>query len=500
VATTREDDWANRVRQRLQLREARYQREGRWVRETRAGLTFLHVSKSGGTSLDNFFANFFPPEAMLPTELQVKRMVEWDDADWSRYRYFKLEWPYELTARRAPPQHFVTLLRDPVQRIVSLYKHLRRADDHTAQYDAVQARRSPEVEAARSLPLADWARLRPPEAGAYFRHPYLGMATIGVRNLLDKSNAELDALLERAKRNLREQFAFVGIVEEYLPSKRLFCESFGLPRHYAVGEERFNVAPDGGAAKSPPDGATLDLIRDENRWDAALYDFACELLAERCAELADTDRAGGAPAAGSDNELRWEPTVDRSEFGCDEFDIAALPGSGWYPVEQSPLGQAVRWTGALPTSTLDLIALWPHRGPLEVHLDVFAVIDAERIHDLQVRLDGEHPYSRRWIGLPHGLRLIAHFDLTPAIAARPLHQLELEGPLAAPPADSPADQPVDVRRLGVAVHAVACLWGGAARAERPVATVATATEAATAARSEPSPTLDRSGVGRADAA
>lgn len=453
VWTSQEGDWAEVWRQRLRLGEARYQRGTEWVRETRPGLLFLHVAKSGGTSLDAFFANFFSPQEMLPTDRQVRRMVEWDDQDWSRYRYFKLEWPHELTAKRSPPLHVVTLLRDPVQRIVSLYKHLRRADDHTQQYDSVRARRTPEQEAARTLSLAEWARLRPGEPGAYFRHPYLGMATIGVRNLVEKSEAELDALLERARRNLRDQFAFVGIIEEYLRSKRLFCRTFGLPLHYAAGEERLNVAPRTQDPHTQLDDETVALLRRENRWDVELYEFARRLFAERCLALEQL------PDPALDESISPPPPRDPPREGRTEHGIETLAGSGFYPVETSPLGISVRWTGSLPVSTFDLVAAWPSRGPLEVSLDIVAVVEPERLSELQVRLDGRAPESTRWEPVATGPRLIARFDLSPEIARRTLHQLELEGPTAEPP--SPPGVPRDGRRLGVGVHRVAWRWGGA---------------------------------------
>lgn len=449
-------DWAAPFRQRLRLREARYERGGDWVAERREGLLFLHVAKSGGTSLDAFFSSFFPADRMLPAALQHRRMVEWNPEDWRKYEYFKLEWPYELTAKISPPLHAVTLLRDPVQRIISQYKHLRRADDHSQQYDAVRARRTPEQEAARNLSLAEWARLEPPDPGAYFRHPYLGMATIGVRNLVDKTEAELDALLIRARQNLREKFAFVGIVEEYLASKRLFCQTFGIPLHYSAGEERLNVAPEQSGGKSPPDAETIALLRRDNRWDVELYEFARELFTARRRTL---DARRDLLLDGSD--LAAPPLESRPRQGAAEHPIDTLPGSGLYPAEISPLGMPVRWTGCLPSTTLDLICAWPARGPLDLYLEIVAVVEPERLGELQVQLDGRPPRSIRWEPTPHGTRMVLRFDLSAEIAARNCHQLAITGPTATPPA-APGEPP-DPRRLGIGLSHVAWTWGGAAR-------------------------------------
>ena len=58
---------------------------------------------------------------------------------------------------------------------------------------------------------------------------------------LSSSLAGCRRLVERAKANLCDRFAFFGLTESYAASKRLFCHTFGLPDHYAEGEERFNL-------------------------------------------------------------------------------------------------------------------------------------------------------------------------------------------------------------------------------------------------------------------
>lgn len=452
MTTSQNENWVERLTERLQLREALVQRGRDWVRERRDGLLFLHVSKSGGTSLDNFLSGFFPDRDVLPTEAQVRRIADWDAADWSRYKYFKLEWPYEPAAQRAPLLHFVTMFREPVQRIMSLYKHLRRPDDHSEQYATVRNRRTPEQESARRLSLRDWVALQYPQPGAYYRNPYLGMSTIGVWNMTSKTDAELDALLERGKANLREKFAFVGIIEEYLESQRLFCQTFGVPLHYAAHQERLNAAPAGD--RDPTDDEAIELLRHENRWDVALYAFARELFAERCQAL-----AGSSDIANGSDVARTFGT-DRPQNGRGEQWIDALSGSGFHRVEHLPTGAPLRWTGALPQATLNLLGAWPTQGKVRVEVDLAVVQEPQRLGELQVRLDGRLAESITFESAVVGTRLIAECTLTDASAARTIHELELRGPLAAPSAGP--DSTGESRRLGVAVQRVGWSWQSAA--------------------------------------
>ena len=329
MSASYDDHWERRLEGRLQLREALVQRHGQWVRERREGLLFLHVSKSGGTSLDNFLSGFFPADDVLPTELQVRRIADWDHADWARYKYFKLEWPIYNSRLLAPQLHYVTMLRDPVQRIVSLYKHLRRPDDHSQQYETVRNRRTPEQETARQMSLRDWVTRRHPQPGAYYRHPYLGTATIGVFNMTSLSDGQLDDLLEQGKANLRDQFAFVGIVEEYLESQRLFCRTFGVPLHYAAHREKLNAAP--ATDPDPTAAEALDILRHENRWDVALYAYARQLFTQHCQVLAnlrdvvtdgETSR-GRSAASGPRPEASRERSTNSPVRGCINWSGAA---------------------------------------------------------------------------------------------------------------------------------------------------------------------------------
>lgn len=90
-------------------------------------LVFLHLPKTAGTSLRAALARHFRPEEVFRPE----GLADWGEAlaDPGRYRFWAGHMPFSLVALIPPPVFVVTLLRDPVERILSLYTFWRRHAD-----------------------------------------------------------------------------------------------------------------------------------------------------------------------------------------------------------------------------------------------------------------------------------------------------------------------------------------------------------------------------------
>ncbi|MFV0442663.1 MAG: sulfotransferase family 2 domain-containing protein [Planctomycetaceae bacterium] len=434
----------SRPQRRLELRQAVYCDESSWKWDDRERLIFLHVAKSGGTSLDEYFTSFFAASAALPPEKQVRRIADWDADDWDRYRYFKLEWPYQPTFRRVGSAHFVTMLRDPIKRLISLFQHLSRPDDHSQQYETVRQRRAPILEAARTLELDEWVRLEPPHPGAYLRHAYLGMATIGVANLVNKTESELDQLLQVAKENLCRRFACVGIVEEYARSKELFCRTFGLPLDFAAGVEKLNSAPESVGCKPSPCESTLQRIRMENRWDCELYSFAKSRLESRLHELSTAQSASQA----ADFRLEEAPTTE----GELVLTAAELRGLGLYRCEVTADELGFRWFGGRPITRLAFGAQLPSTGTLWGRLSIH--VAAAPLSRIQIRVNGQATKNVRVVDTSTGKQLQFEASIDSMDVRDDIHWIEIEGPLCSPSTKDALDQ----RTLLVAVSELSLRW------------------------------------------
>ena len=147
---------------------------------------------------------------------------------------------------------YITLIRDPVDRAVSTYFHHLREG---------RVRRS----------LEDYL-----ESGVMLDNEQ----TLRVSGGSSKGGYEATAeLLERAKRNLVEHFAWVGVTERYTESVVLLRRTFGWRPLYFRHQ---NAAPRVTPGHLPPD--LVAMMRERNQLDIELHRFARERLDSGLAE------------------------------------------------------------------------------------------------------------------------------------------------------------------------------------------------------------------------
>ena len=157
------------------------------------------------------------------------------------------------------PVRYFTLLREPIDRVLSVYYH--RVHNYGLQLSLDDY-----LATARDFQL-DNAQVR---------------FLVGRMQDDDVRFAECTAeMLERAKRNLREHFAVVGITERFDESFLLMARSFGwLHQTY----DRYNVNRRRPRGEKVPAWAR-EQVAEHNRYDAELYAFAQELFEEQLAAL-----------------------------------------------------------------------------------------------------------------------------------------------------------------------------------------------------------------------
>src|SRR6266567_4616327 len=219
---------------------------------------FLHVPKAAGSTLNRLIEWEYPLFEMYSIDPVFFR---WSWAHLQRLskkrlrrtRIFKGHMLFGLHAILPQPATYITVLREPVDRVISAFYFMRSYVLHPFYW---KLRRE-------NWTLEDFVRRSPREnvqskivAGADYYSPCT------------------DEIVEQAKENLFRYFSVVGLSERFEESLALMKLRFGwkLERYSS-----FNVTRARPKKRDLPQ-STLDLIVEKNSFDIALYEYATRLF------------------------------------------------------------------------------------------------------------------------------------------------------------------------------------------------------------------------------
>src|ERR1044071_1730256 len=233
-------------------------------------LLFLHIPKAAGTTLHSVIERQFQPAVTytIPgadSPQGIKEFIELPPEQRAKIRLLKGHMPYGLHKYLSVPATYITMLRDPVDRVVSHYYFVRRSPGVSHHSEVSSGR----------MGLDDFVRERA-SIGANNDQTRLISGVEKVNRKLwsggegvNEEPGDTD-ILEIAKANIRDHFTHVGLAENFDESLLLLRRRLGWRNVYYVKQ---NVTK-GRLSKRQVPRETLSLIEKHNELDMALYEYA----------------------------------------------------------------------------------------------------------------------------------------------------------------------------------------------------------------------------------
>jgi len=229
-------------------------------------IIFLHIPKTAGTTLNRIIEWQYHPAAIFTIDphrfrATAARFETFSKERRRRFRAVRGHLFYGIHDYLPQGATYITMLREPVSRLLSSYYFILRRPLHP-----LHAKLKGE-----GLGVEELIRLTPHRQNLQCR----SIAGVGDVGTCDEST------LETAKQNLRRSFSVIGLSERFEDSLLLMMAEFGWRVPFYGNRKVAKARP-----KSDP--RLAELIRQHNPFDVQLYEFGKQLFEAALAINRDT--------------------------------------------------------------------------------------------------------------------------------------------------------------------------------------------------------------------
>jgi hypothetical protein len=257
---------------------------------------FLHLPKTAGTTLNRLIEWEYPVFEMYSIDpvlftWSARHLRKLPPARLKKIRMFKGHMLFGLHEVLPQPATYITVLRDPVDRVISAYYFMRSYKLHPLYW---KLRLS-------NCTLEDFVR--------QFQRDNVQSKIIGGSPYDLPCTRET---VEKAKDNLRHRFSVVGLSERFEESQALMKLRFGWK---LSSYSSFNVTRSRPKKHDLPQ-STLELIHEKNGLDMELYECGKQIFEAAVAANADS-------VSRLADDLRATRTRAQESFGGAMFSLRA---------------------------------------------------------------------------------------------------------------------------------------------------------------------------------